>query len=764
MRILVNHDPHLDNYKSTLAGVLKAKGLSAVSTAKTLSISDLLNTAKQTQSQGILLTNEATLQNCVNNESGKDVTLDKYRGSRLDFSIPIIVGAPLDHFRKLRHGRWLYEKDIDKFKSISTPVTRLRYTVCKTRELLDVCLQYANSAVIASTDIETDSHSRITCVSYAFLLPNLKIICFLIPFINFGEAFWENDDDYGYAIQCMRSISHTISAKLYFNGLYDSQYQISYHAEPENFVLDSMALAHAQFSELPKSLDFVASYQLYDYYYWKDEADAASKKGNINDYWAYCARDSFNTLRVFIQQVKTAPAYAFKNYQKLFKLIYPYIYCAFEGIALDTKALEENKIKAEKIRDEAEKSLEVMADDKEFNPGSWQQVQKLLYDVIGAKPVAKPRKKKDGTWTSKRATDEKTLIKIQDQHPILNTIIDAILAYREKAKAVSTYFSFPQWKGWTGELSTPRLLYGINPFGTDTGRASSNSSSFRMYDMLEPKPADRTKSYGTQIQNIPSYAKNMLMADEGYELGEADNNKSEARCVGFLSGCTALIAALEDKTKDFYKVLGTIFFGLPYEQVTTELRNKILKRVVHGKNYLMGADTFIETVGAKILYEGARLINYPLKTLKAFATYLLSLYDKPFPEISKWYNEVKLEVLRNHTLTSPLGYTRYFFGDVIKDHKVFRNAVAHGPQNLSVDILNKGLWKVYTTIVLVENGAFRLKAQIHDSIFWQSLPHKREEYDRRVKECMYNPVMIKGREMIIPVDINHGKNWLELKS
>ncbi len=763
MRILLNYDEHLANHKGTIGGLIQSKGHTAFSTGKTLTISELLASAKKINADGILLANEATLNNLVN--STKKVTLDKYRGSRLDFSIPVIVGAPIDHLRKVRHGKWLYEKDLDKFKLIKTPVVPLQFTVCKSRELLDACLEKARKAIVISTDIETDSANRITCVGYSCLNPNLTTTSFLIPFVNFGQDFWENDDDYGYAVNCMRSISTLPNAKLYFNGLYDAQYQITYHAEPYNFICDAMALAHAEYSELPKSLDFVASIHLHDYYYWKDEADDARKKGDIQAYWAYCARDSWNTLRCFINQLRTAKPYAFRNYKELFKMVYPYIYCAFEGVAISEDALAANTKKATDIAESAKRSLCTMAAEPSFNPASPKQVGALLFDVIGAIPTAKPRKKKDGTWTSKRSTDETALAKIAEQHPILRLICERLFDYREKAKAVSTYFLFGQWRGIDGTLKPPRMLFGINPFGTDTGRPSSNASSFRYYDTTE----DEIYSYGTQIQNIPPYAKNMLIADDGYELGEADNNKSEARCVAFLSACVGLILALADPKKDFYKTLGTLFFGLTYEQVTKELRDNILKRIVHGRNYLMGIDTFIETVikqlhSTKILYEGARLINYPIKNLKEFVGYLLSLYNKPFPEVTVWYNEIKLEVVRNHTLTSPLGYVRYFFGDIIKDHKVFRNAVAHAPQNLSVMILQKGVWKVYTTIVLVECGAFRLKASIHDSIFWQSLKERRAEFDARVLACMNNPVLIKGKKLEIPVDIKHGQHWLELKT
>lgn len=761
MKVFLNYDSYLENHKQTIASLMKQKGLSAIATGRPLSISELLEYAKKSQCSAILLANEQTLNNCIN--SSFDVSLDKYRGSRLNFSIPTIVGGSLDYPRKFRYGRYVYERDLDKFKKIQTPVTQLRYTVCKSRAILDACYEIAKQAVIIAPDIETDVHNRITCVSFSCLLPSKKIVCFLIPFINFGTDYWDDPDDYAYAISIFRQISALDAAKLYFNGFYDSQYQICYHAEPNNYILDSMALAHAEYSELPKSLDFVASLKLYDYLFWKDEADDARKKQDIHAYWTYCARDSFNTLRCFLVQIQEAKSYVYENYRRQFKMVYPFIYCAFEGVKVDETVRQENHKKATEISQEALKGLRVCANDPDFNPGSYKQVQRLLFDIIGAIPVAKRKKKKDGTWTSNKSTDEKALAKISDQHPILAHICGKILEYREKVKAIGTYFEFNQWRGIDGQ-QPGRLLYSINPFGTDTGRPSSNASSFRLFDYSETQESKAIQSYGTQIQNIPAYAKNMLIADDGFELGEADNNKSEARCVGYLSGCIKLIQALEDITKDFYLVLGTIFFGLRYEDVSKELRNKVIKRVVHGKNYLMGAETFIETVGTKILYEGARLINYPIKTLKSFAIYLLSLYDKPFPEISTWYKEVKLEILRTNTLTSPLGWTRYFFGDVIKDHKVFRNAVAHGPQNLSVMILNKGLWKVYKTLVLTQHGLFRLKAHIHDSIFWQSPPEKRAEYDAKVKECMDNPVVIKGRTMRIPVDINHGKNWLELKS
>lgn len=759
MRILVNYDKEHENYTPTIAGLLKQKGLTALATGKNLSMMDLLSTAEQAKCQAILLCNAATLNNCVDNQSKKQVTLDKYRGSRLNFSTPVIVGAPLNHLRIVRHGRWLYEKDLDKFKHIHTPVTQLQFSVCKDRQQLDAAYEKSREALIISCDIEINRENKITCVSFALLNKNLTTTTFVIPFINFGVDFWDKDDDYAYAIQTMQRISKLPAAKLFFNGMYDSTHLIRYNSEPHNFTLDSMALAHAEFSELPKTLDFVASYQLYDYYYWKDDADDAAKQNDIYKYWAYCARDSWNTLRCFLMQIRTAKSYAFRNYKELFKLVYPYLYTGYEGFLVDNNIRQRNRQKTEENLEALGKDLCKMAADPNFKPNSPKQVAELLFDILGAQPVGKAKvkvkKNKDGTTTkeiSRRGTDEKTLMKIGEQHPLLQIFIDKILEYRGERKAISTYFDFIQWEN--------RMLYSINPFGTDTGRASSNSSSFWGYNSL----TDSFDNCGTQVQNTPMYAKEHLIADEGFEVGEADNNKSEARCVAFLSKCLKLKEALADKEKDFYKNLGVLFFGLEYNQVSTDLRNKVLKRIVHGRNYLMGANTFIDHVGSKQLYEGAKLLNYPIKTLKAFAEYLLSLYNEPFPELEDWYKELRLEVVRNSMITSPLGYTRYIFGDPMKDHNVFRALVAHAPQNLSVMIINKGVWRIYKKLVLPYNGDFRLKGQIHDSVLFQWKKERRDEFMPILLDCLDNPVKIHGDTLRIPVDVNVGHSWYDLKT
>ena len=252
----------------------------------------------------------------------------------------------------------------------------------------------------------------------------------------------------------------------------------------------------------------------------------------------------------------------------------------------------------------------------------------------------------------------------------------------------------------------------------------------------------------------------MLIADPGYVLCEPDNSQSEARCTAYLAQDTHLITALETPGRDFYRTLGTLFFGMVYEDVTTEFRNLVLKKIVHGTNYMMGADTFIVNAGIENLLFAANVLGVRIGTdmsLKVFASHLLDKYHEPFKRIRAWYAEVKNEIRTTSMLVSPLGHTRFFFGDIDKKHQIFSSAVAHGPQNLSVTILNKGWWRQWQ-LQKREPVAFRMKAQIHDSAPFQYL-EGREDIRKEAIECFNNPTEVRGRILRIPVDYKKGKDW-----
>jgi len=736
MRVLVNCSNDDKIYLQNLTVLLKARNLNGVATTKTYDITTLQETAKKAQCEAILISNPDTLVACL----GAKATLDKFRGTRINYTVPAIVVNPMAHIHTVPYGKWLLEKDLNKFARIKEKPVPFNFLVCDTRELLDAAYSFLETCFLISWDVETngdsDETAHITCISFTGIDSRGRIGVFVIPFIDFGTPHYTDENLFAYALYTMQRILSLEATKVAFNGIYDSQYSIRHRAEPINYTLDAMILGWSKYSELPRALDFHASIECYDYFFWKDESDKAKDSKDIRSYWAYCAKDSWHTLRVLLSQLSSLESYQIHNYQRTFRLTYPFLYCAFEGVKVNKEKREEVRKREEEKRAKALKDLQLMSANPNFNPGSWQQVHQFIYEVIGAK---KPEKTKGA------GTDSKTLNRVSMQHPLLARINDLIISYRESAKAISTYCEFTLSKD-------SRLLYNIDPSGAETGRAASKASNFWI---------------GTQIQNIPEYAKEYIEASEGGMLIEADKNKAEARCVAFLSACEELITDIQGH-RDFYKVVTERFFKIPFDQVTKQMRNDVTKHIIHGTHHCMGPEPFIDQATPKKIFEAMVLLKWKGANMQEFVKYLLSLYHRDYPRVKRfWEEDVKLKIMETGKTVSPIGWTRHFFGNPMKNHSVFRAAVAHQSQNLNVDLLNEELWQIYLKLVLPSNGLFRLKAQIHDSIFAQVMSTDKEvvmKYAKEMQRIMTSQkVTIHGREMSIPVDVKIGKVWKNME-
>jgi DNA polymerase I-like protein with 3'-5' exonuclease and polymerase domains len=771
VRILVNYDKAEQGFLSVLQYHLRNRNIEAIATASTLSIGDLMAKAASCKAEAILLCNPYTLANLV---PGEKPTLDDFRGSVLRYEFPVVVCNSLTHTQSLDHGSWLLGIDIDKLKDSKKPPAPFSYTTLENIQDFEDAFKFLSHCVLIAYDIETKTYggtsdkefeegdwsekmpeagdTLITCATYCGLHKNGEIKSFVLPFIDFDINHWQDETSYAEAILLLRRINALDIPKVMHNGMYDSTHSICYHAEPKHWTLDTMALFHSEYSSLPKSLDFVASVKLPDYIQWKGEAESSSKNKDIKAYWGYNAKDGFYTLRICIEQLRKMPPYARTNYAKQFPMVYPSLYCNFEGFRVDLQVRNTLRKAAVEVQVKALQRIRTMVASETFNPGSWQQVAYIIYDVFGATDPKigwkkDPKTKKRVKQT--RGTNEKNLLAVGEQHPLLLRLTDAIISYREQQKAIGTYFDFA--------LKNGRLYWALNPFGTDTNRMACTGSSFWC---------------GTQVQNIPPYAKGMLIAEDGWELMEADQSQSDARGTAYLSQDLALIAALEAPNRDFYTSLGTLFFAIPYEKVSKAFRNAVLKKIVHGTNFMMGAATFVENAGVQNLLIGAHVLGAPVTmkakpgpgelSIKAFAEQLLESYHKPFARVRKWYQEVKSEIRTTHLLKSPSGHTRYFFGDIDKKYQIFSSAVAHGPQHLTGAVLNRGFWKIWK-LQKANPATLRMKAQIHDSALQQFKVEIQEYYVGGILAAMDNPLTVNGRLLKIPVDYKLGQSWGNMK-
>lgn len=735
MKVFVNFTKEDVPYQGQLVEILSQYGLEAKGSTKTHDTVELIGIARKLNAEAILVLNPLTLKNIVNDPKP---SLMDWRGSVLPTSIPIVITNPLLHIKKTTTGKTLTHIDAKKLKNAPYINKFLYdYTICHIEEALIEAKHKLRMAAVLTVDIETNFHNQITSISFTPISIFGKIETTFV--ISLLPSFYTHESDLVLAWKVVKELCETGISKVFHNGVFDCFHLLRYHICVENYLWDTEYLWRAWHAELDKSLAKVCSYLLPDFLYWKHEAELSLLE--------YNAKDTINTARVFLHILYNAPQWVWINYAQLIPNVAPVLYTHFEGWLVDIDKKEEARQKAATEVNTELETLQEFIGSSTFNPGSPKQVSTLIYDILKAKKPARAK--------SESATGEVELKAVARQHPLFSLIVNKILKYRENKKAISTYYDAVL-------TENNRLLYSLNIDGTETTRMSCTASS--LYT-LKPGKKTYVKSnmgnLGTQLQNIPLYYKAALKADSGYLIGNVDKSQSEARCVGYLSKSKSLIEAIENPpeiagVRDFYCYTGYKFFGFEFDK-SHPLRQAV-KKIIHGTNYLMYANTFIDSVSVEKLQLYKKLVGFR-GSLFDFADKLLTLYHLTYPEVKEGWKEVVKEVSLTGKVVTPDGWTRIVEGDIVNDHSVLRSIVAHRPQHWSVWGINRAFWKLFYELQVPSKGEYRLKGQVHDSIAFQAKAEKIAYYMEETKRIMDIPQPCEYGIMRIPLDSTIGEYW-----
>lgn len=695
----------------------------AVVLATPTTLAELDIVAREKHADAILSTSPALLQKLVGaSSSRKKPSIDNYAGSLFtSYGKEIVFLHPLEQLVTVPYGPFLANryasKLVDKGRwQTFAPFTWELLTPGSAEELF----QLFQSACLIGVDIETFSDPlSIRCVGYTAVLADGRMHSVVIPCDSMYNLTW------------IRKFNWELKApKVFQNGKYDVAYLSMYDAVPYNYLWDTATLLHSWYSELPKDLGAISAFAIRESMYWKDLAQTS----DLHTYYMYNAKDTYHTVCSLLSLVKEAPQWVLNNYANEFPLNFPCHLAEMTGILRDTAALTTQCKEVEASIEEKNAELSRCLGVKYFNVNSTVQMKQLLA-ILGCADLT--------------SADAKSIEKAKFRHPFNALILNKVLAIRKLRKLVSTYLT-------PGKEYKGRILYALNPHGTDTSRLASREHHFWC---------------GLQIQNIPRgpTVKKTFIADPDFVMAECDLEQAESRDTAFISGDEALIEAVSG-TRDFHSVNASAFFGIPYNDIYDAAMGKpkdkplrdLAKRVNHGANYNMGEQVLVDTMGEKRIIQAAKLLKLPrLWTYRQIAAYLLKQFHRTYPTISQtYYPGVVHEVRTTKRLTSTAvhevpyqavatGWVRYCFSDPSKSKSALNAYVAHPPQSLNAQTLNKAFMRVFYEIAVHPNHArnFKLYAQIHDSIlFAVRIGH--EYLIARVKECMQVPVTIRGYDGI----------------
>jgi hypothetical protein len=740
-------------------------------------LTEIVNFCKKRNITGVICTQIPVLLKllAIKGNHKDKANLDDYQGSYFLYSsIEFVFIQKLELLKTgADYQPFITRRFISKLAAPNEwySVPAFQFEILTTRNYQEIFNEFSK-AIAISVDIETlRDHLRIRCIGYTALFydgVSFRTKSVVLPIKDM------------FAVSIMRKFNWELKApKVLQNGKYDISYLSRYNAVLYNYLWDTVNMFHSWYSELPKDLAFLGAFFVREAMYWKDLADTQ----NEYEYYRYNALDTWTTIHVFMAWILQAPDWAKRNYKQEFPVVFPCHLSEMTGLKRDMERLVTVAADVNKLIEKDNISLSKMLGTYPniYNVNSAPQ-NTALRTVLGCKDID--------------SSDEKSLKKIANRHPLNARIANKILDIRGNRKLESTYLVIgtpehlvPTTKKKDLKIGAElngRILYSINPHGTDTGRMASREHAFWC---------------GFNIQNIPRgpEVKQTIIADAGFRIAEADLKQAETRDTAYVSGDPALLAAI-NSPRDFHALNASAFFGVPYESVYCDATGKTLdkalrdlsKRTNHGANYLMGEGVLVDTMGEDKVWEAKRLLRLPRHyELKDVAHHLLEGFHHTYKTLRlKYYPAVVHEVMSTNMLVShtafavpetwhicdhnepaldwdqkPLeGWTRYCFGNPQKNKLDKNSLVAHVSQSLNAKALNEAYIRVFYEIALNPKYSqhFKLCAQIHDSILFQ-FREGHEYLMDMVAERMQVPIRCLGydgviRTFTVPADVKNGKD------
>ncbi|MBM7279289.1 DNA polymerase I [Gordonia rubripertincta] len=370
----------------------------------------------------------------------------------------------------------------------------------------------------------------------------------------------------------------------------------------------------------------------------------------------------------------------------------------------------------DRIRAAAEAAYEVIGE--QINLGSPKQLQTVLFDKLD---MPKTKKTKTGYTTDADALQslyEKT------EHPFLAHLLE----HRDATRLKVTVDGLLKSVADDGRIHTT-----FNQTIAATGRLSSTEPN------LQNIPV-RTEA-GREIRRGFIVGSDQA-SDVNYDcLMTADYSQIEMRIMAHLSEDEGLIEAF-NTGEDLHNFVGSRAFGVPIDEVTTEMRHRV-KAMSYGLAY--GLSAFGLAAQLKISREEAKD--------------QMEAYFARFGGVRDYLHDVVAEARRNEYTATLFGRRRYL-PDLNSDNwqrrqSAERMALNAPIQGTAADIIKVAMINVHKRFV-AEKLTSRVLLQVHDELVVEVAPGERDAVEAAVREEMGSAITL---SVPLEVSVGFGRSW-----
>lgn len=381
------------------------------------------------------------------------------------------------------------------------------------------------------------------------------------------------------------------------------------------------------------------------------------------------------------------------------------------GVLIDADMLNKQSHELGMRLVELENKAYELADQK-FNLGSPKQLQEILFDKLGIKPIKK-------TPSGKPSTDEDVLQQLALDYPLPKVLLE----YRGLAKLKSTY--------------TDKLPKMIN---RNTGRVHT---SYNQAVAI----TGRLASSDPNLQNIPVRTaegrriREAFIAPKGSQIVSADYSQIELRIMAHLSKDEGMLQAFANH-EDIHRATAAEIFGVDRDAVDSEQR-RYAKVINFGLIYGMSAFGLAQNLNI----ERSAAQNY------------IERYFARYPGVRQYMDDTR-------ELAKEKGYVETYFGRRLWVPEINspngnrragaeRAAINAPMQGTAADLIKLAMIAVHNWL-LSEHLQTKLIMQVHDELVLEVPDGELELVKQKLPELMQNVAKL---DVPLLAEVGVSNNW-----
>jgi DNA polymerase I len=377
------------------------------------------------------------------------------------------------------------------------------------------------------------------------------------------------------------------------------------------------------------------------------------------------------------------------------------------GILIDEKVLAELGRQCDAEINRLEREAHRVAG-REFNPNSPRQLETLLFDELGLKPLKR-------TKTS-RSTDAETLEALSDKHELPRVILEL----RQVTKLKGTYID-----------ALPLL---------------QNPKTHRVHSSWEQAVAatGRLSSTDPNLQNIPIRTelgrriRAAFVAPPGYQLVSADYSQIELRVLAHLSQDPVLCESFRTR-EDVHERTAMEIFEVKAADVTREMRTRA-KAVNFGVIYGQGDSGLSKVLGIP----------------RAEASNFIAAYFRRYQGVRAFMTATLERARAGEAVRSLLGRHR-LLPTIRSANRAERLAAERIAMNMPIQGTAADILKL-AMLALREppSPGARMVLSVHDELVFEVPDAEVEAAEARIKAAMESAYAL---SVPLEVSVGHGQDW-----